>query len=106
MAARSWPQLVHVRRAAPATRERAGLSHLLHEDVSHRCAAKQCVAVRPLVSTLYHAWQPPNPDGTGLLPIVQVAEALDEVFIVQKVGGNLHAPHAVHQFEEIQELRP
>jgi len=44
-------------------------------------------------------------DGDGLLAVVEVAEAADELGLVEGVSGDLHAPHQGHVAEEGEELR-
>lgn len=43
-------------------------------------------------------------DGDGLLAVVEVAEAADELGLVEGVGGDLHAAHQGHVAEESDEL--
>lgn len=46
-----------------------------------------------------------HPDGDGLLAVVQVAEAADELGLVEGVCGDLHAAHQRHVAEERDKLR-
>ncbi|KAG5521065.1 hypothetical protein RHGRI_033578 [Rhododendron griersonianum] len=45
-----------------------------------------------------------HPDGDGLLAVVEVAEAADELGLVERVGGDLHPAHGGHVAEEGHEL--
>lgn len=43
-------------------------------------------------------------DGDRLLPVVEVAEAADQLGLVERISGDLHAPHLRHVLEEGNEL--
>eukprot|EP00967_Tisochrysis_lutea_P143713 scaffold267311_cov30-Tisochrysis_lutea.AAC.2 len=45
-----------------------------------------------------------HPHANGLLPVVQVAEALDMLALIERVGRDLHATHAVHERVVAEEL--
>mmetsp|Transcript_22786 Transcript_22786/g.58407 ORF Transcript_22786/g.58407 Transcript_22786/m.58407 type:complete len:416 (+) Transcript_22786:91-1338(+) len=99
--------LVHVHRAADAL-GRAGVApEELRYDLVHGAAApdvRAVVAVRGDDGVLVgdgglHALD------DGLLPVVQVTEAADELGLVRHVGGDLHTPHAIHVLEKVQQLR-
>lgn len=45
-----------------------------------------------------------HPDGHGLLAVVQVAEASDQLRLVERIGRDLHAAHQGHGAEEGEEL--
>lgn len=44
-------------------------------------------------------------DGEGLLAVVEVAEAADELGLVKGVGCDLHTAHEAHIVEEGEKLR-
>ena len=46
-----------------------------------------------------------HPHGQSLLPVVEVAEPADQFGLVERVRGDLHAPHASHVAEEGEDLR-
>jgi len=47
-----------------------------------------------------------HPHRDGLLTVVEVAEAADQLGLVERVRRDLHPPHQRHIAEEREKLRP
>mmetsp|Transcript_24136 Transcript_24136/g.73853 ORF Transcript_24136/g.73853 Transcript_24136/m.73853 type:complete len:413 (+) Transcript_24136:249-1487(+) len=98
--------LVHVHRATFAFSAAALLAEQLRQHAFDRVATCKLLAVVAVrgdegvaqVACRFH------PHANGLLPVVQVAEALDMLALIERVGRDLHATHAVHERVVAEEL--
>ena len=82
-------------------------AHELGEDLEERATAAEEGAVVAVSGDdgVHFCDGGLHADGDSLLAVVEVAEAADELGLVEGVRGDLHAPHQGHIEEEGEELR-
>ena len=97
---------VEVHGSALAVGAAGAAAHELGEDLNKGTAAAEVRAVVAVGGddAVFLCDGGVHADGDGLLAVVEVAEAADELGLVEAVGGDLHAAHDGHVAEEGEEL--